>query len=159
MENNFEVVDKILQKWNYDKTKLIAIMQDIQAEYRYLPEDLLIYVSKQLKQSYAKVYGVATFYGNFSLEAKGKYVFKVCRGTACHVRKSDTVLSELYSALDLYEDKLTTDDGLFSIEIVNCLGACSLAPVVMVNEEVHANMNPEKVRELVKELKQKEGVE
>lgn len=155
---DLKIVDEILDKYDCDKSRIIAIMQEVQNVYRYLPREALSHISKRVGLSETKIYGVATFYGNFSLEAKGKYVFKVCRGTACHVRRSDTVLKALYDVTGLGEYKTTTDDGLFSIEIVSCLGACGLSPVVMVNEEVHPAMTPEKAMRLVAELKAKEGV-
>ena len=102
-------------------------------------------------------YGVATFYENFSLDVKGKYVLKVCRGTACHVRKSGNVLQAIYDATGLSESKPTSDDGLFTIEIVSCLGACGLSPVVMVNDTVHPAMTPDKAVDLIEELRAKEG--
>ena len=128
-------------------------MQDVQEQYRYLPQEALCYIAEKLGMSEAKVYGVATFYGNFSLDAKGKYVLKVCRGTACHVRKSANVLQALYEATGLSEKKSVTEDGLFSIEIVSCLGACGLSPVVMVNDVVHAAMTPDKAKSLIEELR------
>ena len=96
-------------------------------------------------------------YENFSLDVKGKYVLKVCRGTACHVRKSGNVLQALYDATGLSESKPTSDDGLFTIEIVSCLGACGLSPVVMVNDTVHPAMTPDKAVDLIEELREKEG--
>ena len=92
-------LDEILQKHDYDPTLLIAIMQDIQKEYHYLPQEALCYIAKKLKLSEAKIYGVATFYENFSLEPKGKYVIKICDGTACHVRKSVPILEEFRKVL------------------------------------------------------------
>ncbi len=153
-EEEQKLIDGILETHNYDKTHVIAIMQAIQEHYRYLPEEALAYVAKHLKISEAKIYGVATFYENFSLEAKGKYVIKVCDGTACHVRKSQPILAEFRSVLGLSETKMTTDDMMFTVETVSCLGACGLAPVCTVNDEVHPAMTPEKVRELVKQLKE-----
>ena len=147
------VIDEILEKYEYDRTKIIGIMQDVQEQYRYLPQEALCYIAEKLGMSEAKVYGVATFYGNFSLDAKGKYVLKVCRGTACHVRKSANVLQALYEATGLSEKKSVTEDGLFSIEIVSCPGACGLSPVVMVNDVVHAAMTPDKARSLIEELR------
>ena len=147
------VIDEILEKYEYDRTKIIGIMQDVQEQYRYLPQKTLCYIAEKLGMSEAKVYGVATFYGNFSLDAKGKYVLKVCRGTACHVRKSANVLQALYEATGLSEKKSVTEDGLFSIEIVSCLGACGLSPVVMVNDVVHAAMTPDKAKSLIEELR------
>lgn len=147
-------VDIILQKYKYNKQMLIAIMQDIQKEYHYLPQDVLCYISKKLNISEAKIYGVATFYENFSLQPKGKYVVKVCNGTACHVRKSLPILNEFREILGLSEEKLTTDDNLFTIETVSCLGACGLAPVCTVNDKVHPNMTKEKVKRLIEDLKE-----
>ena len=146
-------IDSVLEKYDNDKARIIAIMQDVQEQYRYLPQEALEYIAKKVGMSESKLYGVATFYGNFSLDAKGKYVLKVCRGTACHVRKSSMVLQALYDATGTDEHKPTSDDGLFTLEIVSCLGACGLSPVVMVNETVHPAMTPEKARELVSELR------
>ena len=154
MENvDLKFLDSVLEKHDCDKTRIIAIMQDVQEHYRYLPQDALTYIARKVGMSESKLYGVATFYGNFSLDAKGKYVLKVCRGTACHVRKSHDVLKALYEATGTSEQKASSDDGLFSIEIVSCLGACGLSPVVMVNDTVHAAMNPDKARELIAQLR------
>ena len=146
-------IDSVLEKYDNDKARIIAIMQDVQEQYRYLPQEALEYIAKKVGMSESKLYGVATFYGNFSLDAKGKYVLKVCRGTACHVRKSSNVLQALYEATGTDEHKPTSDDGLFTLEIVSCLGACGLSPVVMVNETVHPAMTPDKARALVAELR------
>ncbi len=124
-------------------------MQDIQKECRYLPQDALCYIAKKLNISEAKVYGVATFYENFSLEPKGKYVIKVCDGTACHVRKSVPILEEFRKVLGVSAESPTTKDGLFTVETVSCLGACGLAPVCTVNDVVNPAMTPEKARELI----------
>lgn len=147
-------LDEILQAHDYNSTLLIAVMQDIQKVYRYLPEEALCYIAKKLKLSEAKIYGVATFYENFSLEPKGKYVIKICDGTACHVRKSVPILEEIRSILGLAQGKSTTDDMLFTVETVSCLGACGLAPVCTVNDHVHPSMTPEKARELIQTLKE-----
>ncbi|MBO5072173.1 MAG: NAD(P)H-dependent oxidoreductase subunit E [Eubacterium sp.] len=147
-------LDEILQKHQYDKTLVIAIMQEVQKEYHYLPEEMLCYIAKELGLSEAKIYGVATFYENFSLEPKGKYVLKICDGTACHVRKSVPILEEFRKILGVSEEKPTTDDMLFTVETVSCLGACGLAPVCTVNDHVHPSMTPEKARDLIKELKE-----
>ena len=155
MENiDLKFIDSILEKYDNDKARIIAIMQDVQEKYRYLPQDALEYIAKKVGMSESKLYGVATFYGNFSLDAKGRYVLKVCRGTACHVRKSATILQALYDATGTSEHKPTSDDGLFTLEIVSCLGACGLSPVVMVNDTVHAAMTPDKARALVEQLKE-----
>ena len=133
-------------------------MQEIQAHFRYLSQESMEYIAAKLGISCAKVYSVATFYENFSLSPKGKYVFRVCDGTACHVRKSTAVLNALRGELGLVYDSNTTDDLLFTIETVSCLGACGLAPVLTVNDVVYPAMTPEKVKELVRELKEREHV-
>ncbi len=154
-----EKLDLILQTYNYDPASLIPIMQAIQKEYRYLPEEMLTYVAKQLKVSEARIYGVATFYADFSLEPKGKYVIKVCDGTACHVRKSIPVIEAFQEELHLSEGHHTTEDMLFTLEVVACLGACSLAPACTVNDVVHATMNPKKVKQLIKKIREEEAHE
>ena len=147
-------IDEILERHDNDRAKIIAIMQDVQEVYRYLPQEALEYIATKVGMSESDLYGVATFYGNFSLDAKGKYIMKVCRGTACHVRKSADVLSALQEATGLTGKKSISDDGLFTIEIVSCLGACGLSPVVMVNDVVHPAMTPDKARALVAELRE-----
>ena len=126
----------------------------MQETYRYLPREIFPYLSKELGMTTANIYSVATFYENFSLEPKGKYVIKVCNGTACHVRKSIPILEKLRETLNLKEGQATTDDFVFTVETVSCLGACGLAPVLMVNDTVHPSMTPEKVVALVQELRE-----
>ena len=145
--------DEIIAVYGPNPASLITIMQDIQAEYRYLPAELLTYVAGKIGVTKAKAYSVATFYENFSFEAKGKYVIKVCDGTACHVKKSMPVLEALYKKLGLSAKKHTTDDMMFTVETVSCLGACGLAPTMMVNEEVHPRMTPDKAIALIDTLR------
>ncbi len=155
-QTDIKVLDGILEAHDYNPSQIIAIMQDIQKECRYLPQDALCYISKKLNISEAKVYGVATFYENFSLEPKGKYVIKVCDGTACHVRKSVPILEEFRKQLGVTADKPTTDDGLFTVETVSCLGACGLAPVCTVNDVVNPAMTPQKAKELIDRILKEE---
>ena len=149
----YRKTDEIIEHYGRKAASLIPIMQDIQGVYRYLPGELLTYVADQIGVTEAKAFSVATFYENFSFEAKGKYVIKVCDGTACHVRKSIPVLEELYKKLGLSKTKKTTDDMMFTVETVSCLGACGLAPTLTVNDEVHPKMTPEKAVELLNELR------
>ena len=114
-------------------------------------------IAKKLNIGVAKVYSVATFYENFSLEAKGKYIIKVCDGTACHVRKSQPIFDAIRSHLQLEGKQKTSADGLFTLETVACLGACGLAPVVTINDEVHAKMTPEKMVDLLEQLRKEAG--
>lgn len=155
-QSYYAKTDEIIEHYGPKPASLIPIMQDIQAEYRYLPGELLTYVASKIGVTEAKAYSVATFYENFSFEPKGKYVIKVCDGTACHVRKSIPILEGLYKELGLGKKKHTTDDQLFTVETVSCLGACGLAPAVMVNDEVHPKMTPEKMSELIKKLREEE---
>ena len=149
-----EFLDGLLENHGYQPSQIIAIMQDIQHRYRYLPEEDLCYVAHRLSLSDAKVYSVATFYENFSFEPKGKYVIKVCDGTACHVRKSAAILDEFRSELGLEAGQHSTEDMNFTLETVSCLGACGLAPVCTVNDTVYPAMTPEKVRELIANLRE-----
>ncbi|SDZ12322.1 NADH-quinone oxidoreductase subunit NuoE family protein [Tindallia californiensis] len=151
-----ETLDRILESSDSGNAALIPIMQEIQSEYRYLPRYALEYIAEKMDISIAKIYSVASFYENFSLEPKGKYIIRVCDGTACHVRKSIPILNALRANLSLTDEKHTTDDMLFTVEAVSCLGACGLAPVIAVNEEMHAAMTPEKVQTLLADLR-KEG--
>ena len=154
---DYKFIDEVLERFGFDKGNIIGIMQAVQEEYRYLPQEVLEYIADKIHVSTAKIFGVATFYGNFSMDVKGKYVIKVCRGTACHVRKSAAVLQAIYDVTGLSENQPTTSDGLFTIETVSCLGACGLSPVVMVNETVHGAMNPDKAKALINELREKEA--
>ena len=153
----FEVVCSVLDKYKCDPHKLVTILQEIQDAYSYLPEDVMTYVATALGISPGQVFGVATFYSHFTLEPKGKYVIRVCDGTACHVRKSADILNVLEKELGLSESKKTSDDMLFTLETVACLGACGLAPVVVVNEDVYGSMTKEKTTELIKKIRQEEA--
>lgn len=148
-----EDVDSILSKYGKDQSSIISILQEIQKEYRYLPQEVLEYISRKMDISPAKIYGIATFYENFSLDPKGKHIIKICDGTACHIRKSQPILETLRKELSLTEEKNTTDDMLFTVELVSCLGACSLAPVLNVDGVVYGKMTPEKTTTLINKIK------
>ncbi|MCC8191112.1 MAG: NAD(P)H-dependent oxidoreductase subunit E [Planctomycetes bacterium] len=161
MDTNFDytLVDKAVQSHGAKPSAVIAILQEIQEHYRYLPREIFPRLAKALGISEARIYSVATFYENFSLEPKGKYVIKVCDGTACHVHKSIPILERLRKDLGLSKEKVTTDDLLFTVETVSCLGACGLAPVLTVNEKAHPAMTPDKATAMLQVLKQQEGEE
>lgn len=152
-QSYYDKADEIIQHYGRKPASLIPIMQDIQEAFRYLPGELLTYVAAEIGITKAKAYSVATFYENFSFDAKGKYVIKVCDGTACHVKKSMPVLEALYKKLGLSEKKKTTDDMMFTVETVSCLGACGLAPTMMVNEDVYPRMTPEAAESLIDTLR------
>ena len=154
---SMERVAEIIDFYDCKVSNMIAILQDVQAEYKYLSPEVLELVAEKLNIGVAKVYSVATFYENFSLEAKGKYIIKVCDGTACHVRKSQPIYDAIREDLGLEGKQKTSSDGLFTLETVACLGACGLAPVVTVNDEVHAKMTPEKVIELLDQLRKEDA--
>ena len=155
----YRKADEIIDHYGRKAASLIPIMQDIQAEYRYLPGELLTYVAEQIGITEAKAYSVATFYENFSFEAKGKYVIKVCDGTACHVRKSGPIYDAIYEYLKLDGKRRTSADGVFTLETVACLGACGLAPVMTVDGEVYAKMTPETALAELEAIRGKEAAE
>ena len=157
MKPDTEKVLSILAAHENNAANLIAILQDVQAEYNYLSEANLTLIADALDISVSRVYSVATFYENFSLEAKGKHIIKVCAGTACHVRKSGPIYDAVYEYLGLSGKKKTSDDGLFTLETVACLGACGLAPVMTIDGEVHAKMDPETALALLEENRQRFG--
>jgi NADH-quinone oxidoreductase subunit E len=153
----FAKVCEILDRHSRDEAKLIPILQEVQELYRYLPEEVLTYVATSLRLPPARVFGVATFYAHFALEPKGKYVLRMCDGTACHVKGSIPILEALRKRLGLEGKRQTTSDMLFTIETVSCLGACGLAPVLVVNDKVHGQMTPEAAVALVDEIIASEG--
>ena len=156
---SMERVEEIIDSYGCQRHHLIAIMQDIQAEYKYLSPEVLERIAQKLDIGVAKVYSVATFYENFSLEAKGKYIIKVCDGTACHVRKSQPIYNAIREYLALEDKQKTSAVSLFTLETVACLGACGLAPVVTVNDQVHSKMTPELAIELLEELRKEEAAQ
>lgn len=156
---DFQVIEDILKKYDYKKSYLIAMLQDVQEVYRYLPEEAMTYIGEHVDGlSPATVYGVATFYAQFSLEPKGKYEIRVCDGTACHVRGSMPVLNAIRNKLKLKEGQMTCESGLFSLEIVSCLGACGLAPVCVINDKVYPQMTSDAISVILDTLMKEEGV-
>jgi NADH-quinone oxidoreductase subunit E len=153
MSFDYGLIDRIIEAWGATPTATIPVLQGVQEQYRYLPPEIFPYLAGKLGISEARIYGVATFYENFSLEPKGRFIIKVCDGTACHVRNSAPLLETLRKALGLCETAPTTGDLLFTVETVSCLGACALAPVLSVNDRVHAAMTPEKALALLEDLK------
>lgn len=157
MERQLSFVRKTVEAFGSDPANLIAILQEIQGEFKYLSEEALTLVAELLRLSTAHVYSVATFYENFSLEAKGKHIIKICTGTACHVRKSEPIYEALYKELGLSGRRHTSADGMFTLETVACLGACGLAPVMTIDGEVHSKMTPEAAIALLTDIRTKEA--
>jgi len=145
---NVQRVDEIIDGYQADRTCTLAILQDVQAEYRYLPREAIIQTANRLGVTLGEVYRMATFFRAFSLEPKGEHTIRVCLGTACHVRGAVKVLDQLERSLGVKAGE-TTPDGKSSLEVVMCLGACALGPLVMADEEHHAEMTPAKVEKLL----------
>lgn len=146
---DLEITQKTLARYPAEPKVLISVLQDLQLAYRYLPPEALTLTARTLGVPLAKVYGVATFYKTFSLTPRGNKVLRVCTGTACHIRGAPHILTELTSRLGIKPGG-TTEDLEFSLEAVNCVGACALAPVVVVNDVAHGNVDVTKARRMVK---------
>lgn len=138
-------VDQICSNYPEKESSLIEILHDISAEFNYLPADALKRVSEIIDVPIAKIYGVATFYKGFSLKPRGRKIIKVCKGTACHVRGADRNIEELERLLGI-EPGDTTEDLEYTLEVVNCVGACAMAPVVVINTEYIRNAGPSDMR-------------
>ncbi|HEX9907621.1 MAG TPA: NAD(P)H-dependent oxidoreductase subunit E [Thermoplasmata archaeon] len=147
-------VDAIINNYGSDKSSLIAILQDAQAEYGYLPQEVMRRVATNLGIPLIQVFGVATFFRAFRLTPKGRFLVRVCLGTACHVRGAPSVLEETERRLKVKAGG-TTDDGLFTLETVNCLGCCALGPVAVVGDEYVGQMKATKVAPLIKKYAKK----
>jgi NADH-quinone oxidoreductase subunit E len=150
---NLQRVNEIIDSYDADRIATLAILQDIQAEYNYLPREALIHTADRLGIPLGEVYRMATFFRAFSLEPRGEFTIKVCLGTACHVRGAVQILEQFERDLKIKAGE-TTSDGKFSLEVVMCLGACALGPVVLVNEDTHGEMSPDKAQKLVASLKE-----
>ncbi len=133
---------------------LIPLLQDLQDQYGYLPREAIVQTAKTLGVAASKIYGVASFYNQFKFQAPGKFHVLVCRGTACHVKGSFHVLEALKRELKIQPGQ-TTRDGLFSLEVVACIGACGLAPVISINGEFFAGVNPDKIGEIIDTFKKR----
>jgi len=149
-----KAIDRILEKHAYEHSSIIAILQDLQDKENYLPEKDLTYISERLSMPLGKIYRIATFYNTFSLTPRGKHLINVCLGTACHVRGAARVLDriKMYLGVDVGE---MTKDRLFSLETVNCLGACAMGPIAVVGNEYHGQMTPAKVKSAIKKYRKK----
>ena len=142
-------IDEILSKYDYKKSSLIPILQDIQAVNRWLPSEILKHVSEKLNVPLIDVYGLTTFYKSFHLKPRGKHIITVCSGTACHVRGGPKVLQEVENHLNIGVDE-TTPDKNFTLETVRCLGACALEPLMVVDGKYYGQMNAKKVAPTLK---------
>ena len=141
-------IDQVLQKYGYRHADIISIMQDVQVIENYIPEEAIRYISEKMELNLARIYDIATFYKTFSMVPKGRHTIKVCCGTACHLGGSDRTLDQINRLLKIKEGE-TTYDRLFSLETVNCLGTCALAPVVMVEDDYYDEVKPGRVEKIL----------
>lgn len=150
-----EFVDNLIETQGSTRSALIPMLQEVQNKFRYLPEDLLIDLAHKVNIPTADVYGVATFYSQFRLEPVGEHIIRVCHGTACHVGGAERISSNLEDLLDVKENE-TTRDGAFTLESVACLGCCSLAPVLMIDERTYGKLKSSSLGRIIKDY-QEEG--
>lgn len=150
---NLSLLDDVLEKYAKTKGNLITILQKTQEIYGYLPKCAIELISKETNISTAQIMGVATFYTQFRLEPVGKYLIMLCQGTACHVNSSELILQTIKDELGI-DDGQTTQDGLFSLKCVACLGCCSLSPAMMINENTYGSLTPEKTKKILKQLRE-----
>lgn len=150
---DFEESIELLKKYPAEKRFTLAILQDVQNKYGFIPRETMNYIAEYLSLPISDIYSMATFYKALSLKPKGRHVIKVCNGTACHIRGSNLLIDELTEVLNIKPGE-TTDDGLFSVEIVNCLGACALAPVMVVDGKYYGAMTKDKIITILDEYKE-----
>lgn len=156
IKNDISMLEPVFARHEGEYGSLIAILQEAQDIYGYLPDDVLSAISEHTGRSPADVRGVATFYTQFRFTPVGKYLIQLCKGTACHVNGAESLATALYEQLGVGDGE-TTEDGLFSLNFVACLGCCSLSPVVMINGEAYGSMTPSKLTALIKSIKDKEA--
>ena len=153
-KSDLALLEPVLAQYADTKGSLITILQHAQEIYGYLPQDVIRRISERTGVKPAKIMGVATFYTQFRLQPVGKYLIMLCKGTACHVNGSDLIEKTITETLGI-RDGETTEDGLFTLKNVACLGCCSLSPVMMINEETYGSLTPEKTRAILAELREK----
>lgn len=144
----FEKLDEILKKYQDVKGALIPVLQETQHVYGYLPKEVIQNIGEKMDIPISEIYGVVTFYAQFHLQPRGKNIIRVCQGTACHVRGGKAILQELEDTLQI-KAGATTPDLMFTLETVACIGACGLAPVLMINDDTHGRLTPEKTAEIL----------
>lgn len=153
-KSDLTLLDGVLEKYADIEGSLITILQKAQEIYGYLPTDVLYHIAEKTGKTPAKVIGVATFYTQFRFKPVGKYLIMLCQGTACHVNGSERIADAVYETIGI-RDGETTEDGLFTVKYVACLGCCSLSPVMMINEDTYGSLTTAKVKEILTELREK----
>ena len=153
---DLSLLEDVLAKYADVKGSLITILQKTQEIYGYIPIDAVYHIAERTGLTPAKIMGVATFYSQFRFQAVGKYLIMVCKGTACYVNGAERIIEAISEELGI-GDNQTTEDGLFSLSLVSCLGCCSLAPVMMINEDTYGSLTPDKVKQILRDIREKEG--
>ncbi|MCK9329016.1 MAG: NAD(P)H-dependent oxidoreductase subunit E [Candidatus Cloacimonetes bacterium] len=156
MNESLDWLDEIIEGFGSSRTSLIPVLQSVQSKYRYLPEHVMSHISEKMALPLSNIYGVATFYAQFSTQPKGKHIVQVCDGTACHVRGAKDIISRIRKDFKLDAEKNTTDDKLLTLETVACIGACAMAPAVIVDGHVYGHMTPDKMMNIISEIKEEE---
>lgn len=154
-KSDLSLLDEVMNKYKNINGSLITVLQKAQEIYGYLPTDVIYKIAEEMGLTPAKVMGVATFYTQFRFKPVGKYLIMLCQGTACHVNGSERIEKTITEELGIADGE-TTEDGLFTLKNVACLGCCSLSPVMMINEETYGSLTPEKVKTIIKNLKEGE---
>ena len=153
---DLSLLEGVLASYASVKGSLITILQKTQEIYGYIPIDAVYHIAERTGSTPAKVLGVATFYSQFRFQAVGKYLIMLCKGTACYVNGADRIAEAVKDELGIGDNE-TTEDGLFSLSLVSCLGCCSLAPVMMINEDTYGSLTPDKVKKILRDIREKEG--
>ena len=153
---DLSLIAAVLDKYAAVKGSLITILQKTQDIYGYIPTDAIYHIAEKPGLTPAKIMGVATFYSQFRFQAVGKYLIMICKGTACYVNGAERIIEAVQEELGI-GDNQTTEDGLFSLSLVSCLGCCSLAPVMMINEDTYGSLTPDKVKQILRDIRAKEG--
>ena len=154
---DLSLINDVLDHYASVKGSLITILQKTQEIYGYIPTDAIYYIAEKTGLTPAKILGVATFYSQFRFTAVGKYLIMICKGTACYVNGAERIIEAVQEELGI-GDNQTTEDGLFSLSLVSCLGCCSLAPVMMINEDTYGSLTPDKVKKILRDIREKEGM-
>jgi NADH-quinone oxidoreductase subunit E len=154
---DLSLLNDVLATYGDVKGSLITILQKTQDIYGYIPIDAVYHIAERTGSTPAKVLGVATFYSQFRFQAVGKYLIMICKGTACYVNGADRIVDAVKEELGIGDNETTTD-GLFSLSLVSCLGCCSLAPVMMINEDTYGSLTPDKVKQILRDIREKEGM-
>ncbi len=151
-QEKYAKIEQIIEEYRDKEGSLIQILHMAQGIYGYLPLELQQFIAQRLKKPLSEVYGVVTFYSFFSTKPKSKYTIRVCMGTACYVRGGKKIVDKLEELLEIGVGEMTSD-GKFSLEVMRCIGACGLAPAMTINDEVYKQVNPDKLKNILKKLK------